>query len=142
MNFGRNLKPPKTFFEDETGHFSNPVEDLQGNQTKMCTILDTARNNLSKAQVRQAKYFNKKKSNWVPNIGEIVYKKEYYQSKALESFAAKLAPNYSGPYEVKSFLSPTIVEIMKENDESNKVFRVHLKDLKRVNQDDFSFSRN
>lgn len=106
MNFGRNLKPPKSFFEDQTGNFS--------------------------------RHFNKKRSCWCPKIGELVYKKEFHLSKASEGFAAKLAPRYSGPFRVKTYISPSIVEIVDATDQLDRTYRVHLKDIKGVNTDDFS----
>lgn len=113
--------------------------NTEENNIKIEEILKLARRNLAKAQIRQAKHYNKKRSDWSPKVGEIVFKKEFHQSKAVEGFAAKLAGVFGGPFKVKSFISPSVVELVELNDiqEKPKLYRVHLKDLKRVNQDSF-----
>lgn len=136
MNFGRNLKPPRSFFEDQTGQFSDPYPGVEQNRLNIEEILELARKNLTHAQQKQARYFNKKRRGWHPKINEVVYKREFPQSKAAEGFAAKLAPNFSGPYRVKSYLSPNILEVQQDASPSgnSKTYRVHVKDLKQLNQ--------
>lgn len=138
MNFGRDLKPPKSFFEDQTGHFSNPRGGHQRVPTKVEEILEISRKNMAKARSCQARYFNRKRSTWSPKINELVYKRELHQSKAIEGFAARFAPNYGGPFRIKNYISPSIVEVV---DATDKAYRVHLKDLKKVNSNN-NFSNN
>lgn len=141
MNFGRNLKPPKTFFEDETAGLSVPLNEEYNPKAKVEGILKVARENVAKAQKTQAKYYDKKRRNWSPKLNEVVYKRDFVQSKAAEGFAAKLAPTFSVPFKVFSYISPTIVEIQSASESgSGKLIRVHLKDLKQVNQENFSFT--
>lgn len=136
MNFGRNLKPPKSFFEDQTGNFFQSSPNPRQNNVNIEEILKIASKNLEKAQKKQARNFNRKRRNWSPKINELVYKREFPQSKAIDGFAAKLAPSFSGPYKVIGFLSPNVIEIQDEK--KLKVYRVHLKDLKQVNFGDLS----
>lgn len=139
MNFGRNPRPPNTLFEDQTADLSVAIS-LPNEGSKVHEILEIARRNLAQAQANQAKHYNRKRRHWSPKLNEVVYKREFHQSKASEGFAAKLAPTFEGPYKVVSFISPTIVEVVSvsENPRRAKRIRVHLKDLKQVNQDDFT----
>lgn len=136
MNFGRNINPPRSLFDDQTENLGLSVNPRDPSRVK--EILEIARRNLARAQASQTKYFNKTRRSWSPKINDIVYKREFHQSKAIEGFAAKLAPVFDGPYEVVSFISPSIVEIRKLSENSDgKQYRVHLKDLKQVHQEDY-----
>lgn len=135
MNFGRNLRPPKTFREEQGGQIENFKVNPESKMSHIKEILRIARRNLHQAQATQ---YNKKRRDWVPKINEIVYKKEFPQSKAAEGFAAKLAHRFSGPWKITSFISPTIVVVKSCSDQlKEKSCRVHLKDLKQINQEDF-----
>lgn len=136
MNFGRDLRPPNSFYEDQTGDIPKPPVNPAENNAKISEILRIARRNLAKAQARQAKHYNKKRRVWSPKINSLVYKREFPLSKGADGFAAKLAPNYSGPYRLLSFISPSIVEL--QNVENEKVYRVHLKDIKQINENESS----
>lgn len=136
LNFGRNLRPPKSFFEDQRGDKINLGNSTTNNLSRVDEVVKIARRNLAKAQKRQAKFYNSKRRDWSPKINDVVYKKEFPQSKAAENFASKLAPSFSGPYRIISYESPNIVKISSE-EVRPRVFRVHLKDLKQVNQEDY-----
>lgn len=140
MNFGRTLRPPNSFFESQTGRFANPPTNTAEQKDKIQEILQIASRNLAKAQSQQAKFYNRKRRQWAPEINEIVYKREFHQSKASEGFAAKLAPSFRGPFRVVSFISPSIVEVVEhpERPGKTKSYRVHLKDIKQVNQQDWT----
>lgn len=89
--------------------------------------------NLAKARYQQARYYNLRRRTWNPLIGDLVYKKEHHLSDASKNFAAKLAPKYTGPFEVVNFISPTVIEI--RNLEHKKLSRCHVSDLKAINSD-------
>jgi len=58
-------------------------------------------------------------------VGDVVWAKEHHLSKAAEGFAAKLAPRYDGPYQVKGFASPvTQISTKKERN-------IHVSELKQ-----------
>ncbi|EFN72177.1 Uncharacterized protein F44E2.2, partial [Camponotus floridanus] len=67
---------------------------------------ELVRINLAQAFQRQEKYYNLRRRRWKPALGEWVWKKEHPLSKKADAFNAKLAPKYSGPYEVKNIVSP------------------------------------
>lgn len=87
--------------------------------------------------MQQAKYYNLRRRNWQPLVGELVYKRNFPQSSAINSFAAKLAPTFSGPFRVLNYLSPTIVELKATDSNDKKIYKIHLKDLKQIDQDAF-----
>jgi len=57
---------------------------------------------------------------------------EHPLSRAVDDFAGKLAPRYSGPYHVHKILSPVIVTLRDQNNRPVKTF--HVKDLKDVDE--------
>jgi len=44
-------------------------------------------------------------------MGSLVLVRQHHLSKAIEGFAAKLAPKFDGPYKMVAFLSPNVVRI-------------------------------
>lgn len=67
--------------------------------------------NLARAITQQSSHYNRRRKDWLPAIGDTVAKKERPLSSAIDNFAAKLAPRYSGNYIVERIVSQTIVEI-------------------------------
>uniref|UniRef100_T1GVZ2 Uncharacterized protein n=1 Tax=Megaselia scalaris TaxID=36166 RepID=T1GVZ2_MEGSC len=68
-------------------------------------ICELAKRELEISSQRQNNYYNFFQV-------EVVYKKNYYLFNAANVFAIKIAPNYSGPYVVTNFISPTVVELI------------------------------
>lgn len=96
------------------------VENLKETQ-------ELVRVNLARAFTQQSSRYNRHRKDWIPVIGIKVARRELPLSSAINDFAAKLAPRYSGNYVVERIVSRTIVEIKNE---TGKLFRVHVKDLK------------
>ena len=63
----------------------------------------------------------------------MVLVKEHHLSKAIENFAAKLAPRYSGPHRITNYVSPVIVELDKIH--KGKRRTAHLSELKPYHGD-------
>uniref|UniRef100_T1GW57 Uncharacterized protein n=1 Tax=Megaselia scalaris TaxID=36166 RepID=T1GW57_MEGSC len=76
----------------------------------------------------QHRYYNLRRKNKYPEIGEIVYIRNHTLSSASEGINAKLAPKFKGPYRIEGFLSPTIVEIKDCNSKKKKT--AHIQDIK------------
>uniref|UniRef100_T1GUL0 Uncharacterized protein n=1 Tax=Megaselia scalaris TaxID=36166 RepID=T1GUL0_MEGSC len=90
--------------------------------------------NMAKASVMQAKYYNLRRRDWRPEVGELVYKRNFPQSNAQNAYAAKLAPVFSGPFRVLNYISPTIVELKSLDINDKRIRKIHLKDIKRIDQ--------
>ncbi|XP_036146750.1 uncharacterized protein LOC118646910 [Monomorium pharaonis] len=80
------------------------------------------------ATAKQARYYNLRRRNWRPDIGQHVYRREHPLSNAQEHFAGKLAPRYLGPYTVDKHISPVIVRLRDQHDKI--IGTAHVKDLK------------
>jgi len=67
--------------------------------------------NLQKANREQGRHYNLRRRIWKPEMGSLVLVRQHHLSKAIEGFAAKLAPKFDGPYKMVAFLSPNVVRI-------------------------------
>ncbi|XP_071578962.1 uncharacterized protein [Temnothorax nylanderi] len=89
---------------------------------------ELVRIHLARAFQRQEKYYNLRRRQWAPKVGEWVWKREYPLSNKAAAFNAKLAPKFRGPLEVRRIISPVIVDL---RDRSGKWSRhIHVQDLK------------
>ena len=138
INFGRNPRTPHTLYEEAGGEHQR--YDPESHQEHMKQLRELVTANMAKASVMQSKYYNLRRREWSPQIGDQVYKRNYPLSKAATGYAAKLVPYYSGPFYVQNFRSPNVVELTKEGDAPNKIYRAHIKDLKEVRADDRAMS--
>lgn len=133
-NFGWDpLKPTEVILESEA-HKLTYEETSSERFNRLTEIRNWLNLNLAKARYNQARYYNLRRKDWTPLVGSLVYKKEHHLSNAAESFAAKLAPKYKGPYEVLNFISPTVVEL--KDIELKSVVKCHISDLKPVKSSD------
>lgn len=132
LNFGRQLRSSNTLFDEILPLHMKQVSTAPEVKERIKDICTIAKRQLELSSQRQAKYYNLRRRQWYPSVGETVYKRNFTQSKAESSFNAKLAPNFCGPFIVTNYLSPTVVELMEPRNTKKKV-RVHLKDLKQVN---------
>jgi len=89
---------------------------------------------LEKASQDQARHYNLRRRQWTPTVGDVVWAKEHHLSKAVEGFAAKLAPRYNGRYQVMSFASPVICEIRHINTKKKRTIHVSWNNNKRKAQ--------
>ncbi|XP_065356170.1 uncharacterized protein LOC135950562 [Calliphora vicina] len=93
--------------------------------TELKEVFRIVRRNLAKASENQ---YNLRRRRWKPNIGDQVLVRQHPLSKAIDYFAAKLAPKYGGPYVVKGFLNPVIVEIVGIQNKDMR--KAHISELK------------
>ncbi|KAI8117075.1 hypothetical protein CVS40_10994 [Lucilia cuprina] len=62
------------------------------------------------------------------SVEPVVWVKEHHLSSAADSFAAKLAPKFAGPYRIHRLISPVIVEVRKDGEKSSRT--AHVSELK------------
>ncbi|KAJ8928968.1 hypothetical protein NQ314_018393 [Rhamnusium bicolor] len=131
LNFGKELALPSPLNKDRY-NTDDPTKGIPANQDenlqKLKDIFKLVRINLGKTYQAQSKYYNLRRREWSPKVGDQVMKREHPLSSAIRNFNAKLAPKYSGPYIVECTVSPVVVEIKTLT--SRKTHRVHVKDLK------------
>lgn len=130
-NFGWTPSNPTDIIENsERKQIENPLETKQ-RLDRLKEIRSYMVQNLSKARYNQARYYNLRHKDWTPLIGSFVYKKEHHLSDASKAFNSKLAPKYTGPFEVLNFVSPTVIEVSEVG--TKQISRCHLSDIKPVN---------
>lgn len=134
LNFGRELEVPGALSKggepdpltDDTDPES--VNDYSQRLRKLKEVFELVRINLARAFSTQSRHYNLRRREWRCHVGDKVMKKEHHLSNAVRGFAAKLAPKYSGPFEVTKVVSPVVYEV--KSGTGRKVERVHIKDLK------------
>lgn len=129
LNFGRELFTPGTLLS-ETGVDTDTINTPREKSEKVDEMIEIAKLNILKAAETQRKYYNLRRREWYPEIGQQVYIKTHYLSSGADSFAAKLAPKYTGPYLVSDFSSPTVISVKSTGSSKEKAIIVHVKDIK------------
>lgn len=125
IQYGRELAGPRP---GEKGRMleADPPDRMK---KKLQDLRDFVRINLAWSYQNQEKHYNLRRRDWRPQIGEWVWKRDHPLSKKNKGFNAKLAPRYSGPYEIRRIISPVIVDL---RDRKKKWKRhVHIRDLKK-----------
>ncbi|KAL6417111.1 hypothetical protein ACFW04_014674 [Cataglyphis niger] len=122
LNHGRELTPPH--------HVPSTTTSIPPDTTRrrLDEAYEIVRIQLARAFQRQEKYYNLRRRQWKPKIGEWVWKKDHSLSRKTDSFNAKLAPKYIGPLEVRRIISPVIVDLRSKRGKWHK--HVHIQDLK------------
>ena len=129
---GREPRLPRALYDEVTlGGGSDEPHHRKSERLK--EIFKLARHHQQLAHQQQAKYYNLRRRDWKPNIGQRVLIRDHPLSKAIDQFAAKLAPKYTGPYIVINFISPVIIEAQLEG--TRKTRRAHLQDLKPYHEE-------
>jgi len=70
------------------------------------------------------RHYNLRRREWRPALGSLVSVKQHQLSREVDSFAAKLAPKYVGPFRVLKFISPNIVRIQRPGERKRKVANI------------------
>jgi hypothetical protein len=119
--------PPADTAADEV----NEADDAVHHSERLRLLKDTfelVRVNLARAFAKQSKYYNLRHREWRCHLGDRVLKRDHPLSSGAKSFAAKLAPKYSGPYTITKVLSPVVYNLQSPS--GQKILRAHIKDLK------------
>ena len=92
-------------------------------------VQQIAADNGSKAQKRQARYYNASRREVRYNLGDKVWKRNRVLSSALQGVAAKLAPpKFARTYTIAAQLGSNVYEVVDQDGKS--VAKVHVEDLK------------
>uniref|UniRef100_A0A3B1JJM2 Gypsy retrotransposon integrase-like protein 1 n=1 Tax=Astyanax mexicanus TaxID=7994 RepID=A0A3B1JJM2_ASTMX len=123
---GRKLKGP---LERLLSQPPNPDHDaykvVQRQQDLFCQIRD----NVDKAQAKQAKFYNRRRKQVNFVGGDLVWVETHPLSRADKGFAAKLAEKWKGPAKIIRKISPVNYEI-EYLDDSSRVDTIHVENLK------------
>ncbi|XP_043064803.1 uncharacterized protein LOC122320701 [Drosophila ficusphila] len=129
---GREPRLPNSLYDRETIGTGKAAETPEENAKKLRELFEVVRRNLEKAAQDQSRHYNLRRREWNPKVGDIVWAREHHLSKAVEGFAAKLAPRYDGPYQVTDFTSPVICKIRHQKTQKERT--VHISGLKQQQQ--------
>ena len=137
LNMGRNPTPPKNFRrQDERAAVEEDDERAQlewrDRIARLREVHEIAATNSRKAQERQAKYYNAKRTDAEYAIGQRVLKRNRILSSGAQGVAAKLAPKFAGPYKVSARLGSNVYELVTEG--GRIIGKVHVADLKPFHQ--------
>ncbi|XP_025262460.1 uncharacterized protein LOC112637287 [Camponotus floridanus] len=106
LNYGREIQAP----EDTDPQTAAPdAPDVIRN--KLTEAYEVVKLHMAQAFQRQKRHYDLRRRPWKPNVGEWVWKRDHPLSKKSEAYNAKLAPKFSGPYEIQKIVSPVIVDL-------------------------------
>lgn len=91
-------------------------------------LFQVVRENVARAQERQGRYYNCRRKAVSYKVGDHVWVRAFPQSRAEDSYMAKLAPKWKGPAQIKKVLSQ--VNYLVELTEKAGPFTVHVANLK------------
>lgn len=123
LNFQREILPPSTLkatIEKNTQPIPKRVDKLKD-------TMELVRVNLARAFTRQTAYYDRKRRDWTPSVGDKVSKRERPLSSAIANFSSKLATKFKGNFVLTDIISQTVIEIA---DQEGKCHIVHVKDIK------------
>jgi hypothetical protein len=105
LNYGRELAPPHPTDRER------PHEPLT--RTRWSRQLEDAKElvriNLVRAFQKQEKYYNLRRRDWRPKVGETVWRREHVLSNKATGLNTKLAPKFNGPFQIGRIVTPVII---------------------------------
>ncbi|KMQ86699.1 reverse ribonuclease integrase [Lasius niger] len=138
LNYGRELCPPHPGDGARTGG-ADPATLPQ----KLNDANALVRVKLARAFQRQERYYNLRRRDWKPALGEWVWKREHPLSKKADAFNAKLAPKFVGPLEVRRIISPVVVDLRSRHGKWYRHIHVeHLKAARGYNERNQNIEQN
>lgn len=108
----------------------DPVEYNKKLQGDLGKVFERVKESVTKAKKAQQKLYNLKRRDHRYQVGDLVYRKNFVKSSAVQSFAAKLAPKFLGPYRVKSVESNS--QVILETLNGKDTGRWHVSQLRPV----------
>lgn len=124
----REPRLPNILYDEVTNGTGTTGKSSEERAEELRDVFKMVRQRIGQAGEQQRRYYNLRRRQWKPAVGDWVWVRQHPLSKAIESFAAKLAPKYDGPYEVMGYTSPVIVNVRGQ--QRNDVRRAHLSELK------------
>lgn len=88
--------------------------------------MELVRVNLTKAYNQQSQSYNLRRRPWKPLVGAWVYFRTHHLSNASKKFTGKLAPTFSGPYQITRVVSPVKYALEVEVDPKERHERTTL----------------
>ena len=133
LNMGRHPAPPNTLRRCEESLAADAegmkaVQEWRERMERLGDVREKAVNNSLQAQEKQARYYDSRRRDVLYNVGDKVMRRNRVLSDADQSIAAKLAPKYSGPFEIMARLGANVYDLIDE--EGNEVAKTHVVDLK------------
>lgn len=131
LNFGRELRPPKSLRREKERQDDPDVpkaEELIKELEKLADFYQITRVRLAEGFQRQCRPYNLRHRPYRPQKGQWAYYKKHHLSDATKAFSAKLAQKYEGPGKIIKIISPNIV--LLQTAQSRRPERIHVKDLK------------
>ncbi|KAH8314032.1 hypothetical protein KR059_007388, partial [Drosophila kikkawai] len=108
LTYGREPRLAGSLFDEATKGSAINEEAMEERIARIKETCELARKNMERAAQDQARTYNLRKREWKPKQGDMVW---HHLSKAVDGFAAKLAPKFDGSYKVVALPSPNIARI-------------------------------
>ena len=130
MNYGRELLPPGSL-RQEVGN--RPTSGLADRIKRLHDALEVARANMAQSFNKQRHYYNLRRRNWRPSLGDKVLRRNHKLSDKAKGYSAKLDSIYEeSPYTVHKVISPVIFDLKDKN--GKLVKHIHVQHLKPVSK--------
>jgi len=123
LNHGRELPGPGNIDQLTAEH--DAPDNLR---EKLTEAYELVRVQLAQAFHRQKRHYNRRRRPWKPSVGEWVWERDHPLSKKSAAYNAKLAPKFSGPYEIRRIVSPVIMDLRSKR--GKWIRHVHIQDMK------------
>ncbi|XP_061395478.1 uncharacterized protein LOC133331084, partial [Musca vetustissima] len=108
---GRVPRLPAALYDEVELGTSTAKHNPESKAKELQEIYKIVRHHLCRSAKDKRIHYNLRRRPWKPMIGDLVLVRQHPLSKAVASYAAKLAPKYDGTYEVLNFVSPVIVRV-------------------------------
>ena len=129
LNFGRELHAPGSLQQEVGQRTKSRAEERIKNIQE---ALELAKINTAKSFSRQRKYYDLRRRDWQPRIGDQVLKRQHILSNKANQLSAKLCEKFSGPFEIIRKVSPVMFDLQSQN--GKLIEKIHVKDLKQYNK--------
>lgn len=127
LNLGREIDLPSKTMQDPVEGSEESIEQRTKDLGKITEMYELVKLIQLQHSEQQAKYYNRQRRDWRPEVGTYVMLKTHPLSSAVKKFSGKLAPKYSGPFLVEEHLAPQVMRLV---DNQARSFQAHVKDLK------------
>ncbi|KAI8128731.1 hypothetical protein CVS40_1748 [Lucilia cuprina] len=122
--FGRNLVAPRQVRREGNVPYEIPQKTIS--EKEWLKIAETS----AEASSKQKHYYDLRRREWFPKIGDQIYCRNHHLSSAVDHFAAKLAPKFSGPHKIVGKATNNILIVQMGKKRQN----VHIQDVKPVHE--------
>ena len=128
---GREPRLPKPLYDEVTPGTGVPAKSPEERVSMLHEIFHIVRRNMQVASQEQRRHYNLRRRPASIKIGDKVLVRHHSLSKAIDNYAAKLAPRYIGPYEVIAKPSQVILRLQGTNPKDIRT--AHVSEVKLYN---------